>query len=78
MLEKVRFFLKKNEKVKEKSPDSKASTPKTKSKGKGKGKKISSEVTSDDSGDERESLYLSYLVREDCYRGHVEVYDVDW
>ena len=78
MLEKVRFFLKKNEKVKEKSPDSKASTPKTKSKGKGKGKKISSEVTSDDSGDERESLYLSYLVREDCYRGHVEEYEVAW
>ena len=78
MLEKVRFFLKKNEKVKEKSPDSKASTPKSKSKGKGKGKKISSEVTSDDSGDERDSIYLSYLVREDCYRGHVEVYDVEW
>ena len=78
MLEKVRFFLKKNEKVKEKSPDSKASTPKTKSKGKGKGKKISSEVTSDDSGHERESLYLSYLVREDCYRGHVEEYEVAW
>jgi len=77
VLEKVRFFLKKNEKVKEKSPDSKASTPKSKSKGKGKGKKISSEATSDDSGDERESIYLSYLVREDCYRGHVEEYDVE-
>jgi len=78
VLEKVRFFLKKNVKeVKEKSPDSKASTPKSKTKGKGKGKKVSSEVTSDDSGDERDSIYLSYLVREDCYRGHVEVYDVE-
>lgn len=83
VLEKVRLFLKKNEKLKEKTPDSKdstkASTPKSKSKAKGKAKasKISSSVTSDDSGDEHQSIYLSYLLREDCYRGHVEKYDVE-
>lgn len=83
VLEKVRNFLRKNEKLKAKSPDSKdstkTSTPKSKSKAKGKVKasKFSSLVTSDDSGDERESIYLSYLLREDCYRGHVEEYHVE-
>lgn len=76
--------MRKNEKLKAKSPDSKdstkTSTPKSKSKAKGKVKasKFSSLVTSDDSGDERESIYLSYLLREDCYRGHVEEYHVEW
>ena len=62
---------------------SRSSTPKSKKGGKAKAKvkssKNSSEAASDSSDtDENTELYLSYFEQENCYKGHVEDYDVGY
>merc|ERR1712012_255079 len=86
VLDKVRLFLADLEEEKNKTPEKEpiskvpaCPTPKSKKnkpKSKPKSSKNSSEAASDSSDEENNELFLSCFSNENCYKGHVEEYDI--
>ena len=82
----MRLFLADLEEEKNKTPEKEpiskvpaCPTPKSKKnkpKSKPKSSKNSSEAASDSSDEETNELFLSYFSNENCYKGHVEEYDI--